>query len=120
MINKLFIHVNSANGGSFSGTHIMGFGMATLFPLEPVFPAGFEYFPRFISSQEEGRLIAAIAGLAMHPMIFHGYTANRKTASFGYDYSFTGRQLSKGKPIPEAFHSLVERVGDKLAIPPGI
>jgi alkylated DNA repair dioxygenase AlkB len=119
MINKLFIHVNSAKEGSFSGTHIMGFSMATLFPLEPVFPEGFGYFPGFISSTEEERLIGAIAGLALHPMIFHGYTANRKTTGFGYDYSFTSRQLSRGKPIPEAFHSLIEKVGDKIAVPPG-
>ena len=91
--------------------------MATLFPLEPVFPAGFEYFPQFISTAEEDVLISAIAGLELHSMIFHGYIANRKTASFGYDYSFTNRQLSKGKPIPEAFGSLLKKVGDKLSVP---
>lgn len=96
----------------------MDFGMATLFPLEPVFPEGFEYFPAFISAEEEHALIAAIAGLELHPMIFHGYKANRKTASFGYDYSFTNRQLSKGKPIPAVFHSLVKKVGDKLSVSP--
>ena len=97
----------------------MGLGMATLFPTEPVFPRGFEYFPAFISAQEESLLIAAIAGLALHPMIFHGYTAKRKTGSFGYDYSFTNRELTKGKPIPGAFIPLLKKVGDKLSVSPG-
>lgn len=98
--------------------HIMDFGMATLFPLDPVFPEGFEYFSNFISAEEEDALIAAIAELALHPMIFHGYIANRKTASFGYDYSFTTRRLTEGKPIPASFDSLVKKVGDKLGILP--
>jgi alkylated DNA repair dioxygenase AlkB len=92
--------------------------MATLFPLEPVFPEGFEYFAGFISPEEEQTLIAAIAGLELHSMIFQGYTAKRKVASFGYDYSFTNRRLSQGKPIPGIFHSLVKKVGDKLSVSP--
>lgn len=96
----------------------MVLGMATLFPLEPVFPEGFDYFPRFISADEEASFIAAIAELTLLPMVFHGYTANRKTASFGYDYSFTNRKLSKGKPIPHQFSSLVKKVGDKLSVLP--
>lgn len=93
--------------------------MNTLFPLEPVYPDGFRYFPGFITAEEEEALIAAIAGLELHSFVFQGYTANRKVASFGYDYSFTNRALTRGKEIPEVFHPLVEKVGRKLEIPPG-
>jgi alkylated DNA repair dioxygenase AlkB len=91
--------------------------MNTLFPIEPVFPAGFEYFPGFISLEEEQCLIAAISSLELHSFIFHGYTANRKVASFGYDYSFTNRSLSKGKAIPASFRFIIDRVGEKLGVP---
>jgi hypothetical protein len=102
-----------------SGINIRELDMATLFDVAPVFPDGFEYFPTFITPTEETAMIAAIAGLALHSMIFHGHTAKRKVASFGYDYSFTSRTLSEGKPIPNAFHSLVKKVGDKLSVSPG-
>lgn len=91
--------------------------MNTLFPLAPLLPEGFSYFPGFISPEEERELIGAIAGLELHSFVFQGYVAHRKVASFGYDYSFTNRSLSRGKDIPAAFHPLVQKVGEKLGIP---
>lgn len=93
--------------------------MNTLFPLAPVLPEGFSYFPGFISPEEEQGLIAAIAGLELHSFVFQGYVAHRKVASFGYDYSFATRSLSRGKEIPAVFIPLVEKVGEKLGIPAG-
>jgi alkylated DNA repair dioxygenase AlkB len=90
--------------------------MNTLFPIEPVFPAGFEYFPNFITALEEQNLIAAISSLELHSFVFQGYTANRKVASFGYDYSFADRKLSKGKEIPATFDFLISRVARKLGV----
>ena len=87
--------------------------MNTLFP---VWPEGFSYFPEFISSAEEQQLLEIIAGIALHPMVFQGYTANRKVASFGFDYSFTSRKLSEGIPIPGEFEFLLS----KVAMQPGI
>jgi alkylated DNA repair dioxygenase AlkB len=49
-------------------------------------------------------------------MAFHGYIANRKTASFGYDYSFENRSLTKGKDIPQSFSFLLEKVSAHLSI----
>lgn len=61
-------------------------------------------------------LIAPISSLELHSFIFHGYTANRKVASFGFDYSFTNRSLSKGKEIAASFSFIIHRVGEKLGI----
>ncbi len=54
----------------------------------------------------------------MQPFIFQGYTANRKVASFGFDYRFTNRKLNKGKEIPPEFKSLIKKVSAKLKISP--
>jgi alkylated DNA repair dioxygenase AlkB len=92
--------------------------MNTLFPVEPAFPKGFMYVPGFITEEEEISLIKEIEKLELHNMIFQGYTANRKTASFGYDYSFDKRSLSKGKDIPAAFNFLIKRVGEYISVAP--
>jgi alkylated DNA repair dioxygenase AlkB len=90
--------------------------MNTLFALEPVFPMGFQYFPGFISEKEEQLLLKSVSEIDVHPFIFQGYTANRKIASFGFDYSFTNRKLSKGNDIPADFSFLISKVADKLQL----
>src|SRR3982750_4463360 len=90
--------------------------MNTLFPVEPVYPEGFAYYPGFISAAEETHLLAEIEQLSLHTFHFQGYEAKRKVASFGYDWSFEKRVLSKGKEIPEAFQSLIRKVAAHIAI----
>jgi alkylated DNA repair dioxygenase AlkB len=84
--------------------------MDTLFPVLPVLPAGFSYEPDFLSAEEERYLLQAISQHDLHRMNFQGFLANRKVKSFGYDYSFDRRQLSKGTRIPEEFSSLITKV----------
>lgn len=92
--------------------------METLFPVEPVFPPGFVYQPDFISLQEEEELIRLItSSIQLHTFQFQGYEAKRKVASFGYDWSFEKRNLSKGKDIPEAFQGIIKKVSDYLSLP---
>ncbi len=91
-------------------------GMETLFPIEPVLPEGFSYFPHFISEEEEARLLLEISRLDLHPLLFQGYEAKRKVASFGVDWSFDRRELSPGKPIPEGFIPLMERIAAHLGM----
>lgn len=86
--------------------------MNTLFPVEPVFPPGFIYQTDFITNEEESELIGLCVELRPTPMNFHGFEAKRKVASFGYDYSFEKRALSRGKDIPPGFNFLIERVAD--------
>lgn len=89
--------------------------MDTLFPLAPVFPEGFSYFEDFLSREEEQKLLQIVTAIAVHPFIFQGYTANRKVASFGFDYSFTNRKLAKGKEIPAEFDFLIKKVAAKIS-----
>jgi alkylated DNA repair dioxygenase AlkB len=90
--------------------------MNTLFPIEPLFPEGFSYFPNFITKEEEEKLLKEVRQTTLHTFLFQGYEAKRRVASFGQDWSFERRELSKGKPIPEAFHPLIDKIGAKLSL----
>jgi alkylated DNA repair dioxygenase AlkB len=92
--------------------------MNSLFSLEPQYPAGFSYFPDFITADEEKKLIETVKTLKLETFLFRGYEAKRKVASFGYDYHFDNRSISKGKSIPEAFHPLIASVADHLKLNP--
>ncbi len=92
--------------------------METLFPGDtPRFPEGFSYFPGFITVEEEQQLCGIISTLPLSTFLFHGYEARRKVASYGYDYHFDSRSITKGEPVPPGFHFLVERVAAHLNIP---
>lgn len=92
--------------------------MNTLFPDEMYLPKGLQYFHAFITEAEETAMIETVSTLDTSPMKFHGYEAKRKTANFGYDWSFESRTLSKGKPIPPAFGFLIHKVAKQLSIDP--
>jgi alkylated DNA repair dioxygenase AlkB len=85
-----------------------------LFAVERKYPAGFSYFPDFISVEEETQLLHAVSKVELHTFNFQGYEAKRKVASFGYDYSFTDRQLKKGQAIPSDFDALLARVAHQM------
>lgn len=89
--------------------------MDTLFPIESRLPEGFQYFPEFISPEEEKELLAVIEDAELHTFIFQGFEAKRKVASFGYDWSFDHRRLSKGKDIPATLLPLIEKVAKHLS-----
>ena len=90
--------------------------MNTLFALDPVVPTGFTYMPNFITEEEETSLYKEILKIDLHNLDFKGYMAKRKVASFGYDWNFEKRQLSKGKDIPKSFLSVLEKVAHHLSI----
>jgi alkylated DNA repair dioxygenase AlkB len=90
--------------------------MEMLFPIEPQYPKGFSYYPDFLSLSEEEELIQKIKEHQLHTFNFHGYEAKRKVASFGFDYSFENKSLSKGKSIPAAFDPLIEKVSGKSGV----
>jgi alkylated DNA repair dioxygenase AlkB len=90
--------------------------MDALFPIEPVSPEGFSYYPDFINKEDEQNLIETIRKMELHSFLFQGYEAKRKVASFGYDWSFEKRSLSKGKEIPNEFNSLMQKVADRLSV----
>jgi alkylated DNA repair dioxygenase AlkB len=90
--------------------------MNTLFPIEPVMPEGFTYYPEFITPEEELELLKTIAGIPVHNLIFQGFTAKRKIASFGFDYHFDTRTLTKGKNIPDEFQAVITKVAKHMAV----
>jgi alkylated DNA repair dioxygenase AlkB len=90
--------------------------MNTLFSIEPSYPEGFSYQENFISAEEESVLCNQIGKIELHPFDFQGFKANRKVASFGYDYSFKDGHLTKGKEIPSAFDTLILKVSSTLSI----
>ena len=92
--------------------------MTTLFPIQPEMPEGFSYTPEFISIDEEEELIKQVKSTELHPMIFQGFEAKRKVASFGFDYSFENRTLRKGTTIPDAFNQLIGKVAVQAGITP--
>ena len=90
--------------------------MNTLFPVEPIFPEGFTYYPSFLNVDEEAELMKEISKTELHNMHYHGYKANRKTASFGYNYSFDDNTLSKGAPIPPTFDWLINKTANYISV----
>lgn len=64
--------------------------------------------------EEEKNLLNSISKIPLHNLSFQGYEAKRKVASFGYDWSFEKRTLSRGKSIPPQFDELMMRVAEKL------
>jgi alkylated DNA repair dioxygenase AlkB len=93
--------------------------MNSLFPVEYNFPEGLSYFSDFLSEQEERNLLNSISDIPLHNMLFQGFEAKRRIASFGYDWSFEKRILSKGKEIPSSFHSLIEKLTEHLSVTAG-
>ncbi len=83
-----------------------------LFPTHFRAPHGFEYIPEFLSHEEEDDLVKHIRHIALHAFNFQGFQARRKTQSFGYDYSFDKRSLSKGEDIPPQFLPLIAHVAE--------
>lgn len=90
--------------------------MNTLFPIENFLPEGFDYHPDFITKTEEQKLLHVISSIELHALLFRGFEAKRKVASFGYDWSFEKRKLAKGKEIPTAFKFLIQKLADHASI----
>jgi len=62
-------------------------------------------------------LVNRVQEAPLHAMQFQGYEAKRKVMTYGFDWSFEKRSLSKGIPLPPHFHFLIERVAACVGIP---
>jgi alkylated DNA repair dioxygenase AlkB len=92
------------------------FATAELFPTHPSMPEGFSYMLDFLNEAEEEKLLESISKYDLHPLLFQGFEAKRKVISFGFDYSFDRRTLTKGKPIPTDFQWLLEKAAAQLNV----
>ena len=92
--------------------------MADLFDIPPSFPPGFYYYPEFISAAEEDALLETVRGMELPAFRYEGYTAKRRTASFGFDFHFSTGQLTEGKPIPAVFRAIMAKTAGMAGLPP--
>jgi alkylated DNA repair dioxygenase AlkB len=92
--------------------------MLTLFDITPDLPEGFSYYPNFITSDEEKKLLQFVDELELKNMQFHEYEARRKVVSFGKGWSFTEQRLKEGNAIPQALYFLLERIANHIGISP--
>ena len=67
----------------------------------PVMPAGFRYRSDLLSAADERRLVEQIAGLPLTELEFHGFTARRRTISFGRHYDFGRERLAAAEEMPD-------------------
>jgi alkylated DNA repair dioxygenase AlkB len=63
-------------------------------------PEGFRYKVEFLTPSDEQELVERIRGLPLKEFEFQGYTAKRRTVSYGWDYDFATRRLQPADPIP--------------------
>ena len=91
-----------------------------LFGLEgdPALPPGLIYRPDFLSGPEETALLDRVRALPFAAVDFHGYTAHRRTVSFGWEYTFAGERLDKAGEIPEFLLPLRERAAAFAGLAP--
>lgn len=66
---------------------------------DPV-PEGFVYQPDVLSAPEEQALVERVRELQLQEFDFHGFTARRRTISFGWHYDFARSRLGKADDIP--------------------
>ena len=63
-------------------------------------PEGFVYRPGVLSAEDERALLERIAELPLKEFEFHGFTARRRTISFGRHYDFARSRLDEAEEIP--------------------
>jgi alkylated DNA repair dioxygenase AlkB len=68
---------------------------------DPALPPGFRYRPDLIPAREEETLLERIRALPLKEFEFHGFTARRRTISFGWHYDFARARLEEAEPIPD-------------------
>lgn len=86
---------------------------------DPFLPEGFRYRPDLISSPEEQSLIERIRELPLKEFEFHGFTARRRTISFGYHYDFARARLDRAEEIPPWLRPLRATAAAFAGLAPG-
>jgi alkylated DNA repair dioxygenase AlkB len=84
--------------------------------LAPEWPPGFNYFPDFISPEEEASLISYAKQLAWENYEMHGVIARRKVYRFGVNYAYEGDD-AEVRPLPDELKAIIEKGASALKIP---
>jgi alkylated DNA repair dioxygenase AlkB len=77
-----------------------GRGELSLRSEDPALPQGFRYTEHVLSAGDEAVLLERIGGLPLKAFDFHGFTARRRTISFGWHYDFAHGRLEEAEDIP--------------------
>ena len=75
-------------------------------------PLGFRYRREFLNADEEARLLDFLRGIELRPFEFHGFTGNRRVASYGLRYDFVKLRVEQAAPLPELLQAFVPRVAE--------
>jgi alkylated DNA repair dioxygenase AlkB len=89
-----------------------------LLPEQPALPDGFAYRREAVSVADERLLLERIGRLPLKELEFHGYTAKRRTISFGWHYDFGRSRLDQADDIPAWLLPLREIAADVAGLAP--
>jgi alkylated DNA repair dioxygenase AlkB len=90
----------------------------SLFADGPPLPDGFLYGDGLITQSEEAALLERIAALPLKQLDFHGYTARRRTISFGRHYDFSRERLDLAAELPDWLLPLRARAASFAGLAP--
>lgn len=83
-----------------------------------VLPEGFAYRPDVLAPEEQRLLVEHIGELPLKEFDFHGFTARRRTISFGWQYDFAHSRLDRAEDIPPWLLPLRESAAEFAALAP--
>lgn len=72
-------------------------------------PPGFEYFPEFLTVDEERELLAEIETYPFHEVRMRGQVARRTVIHFGWDYDYEGWKIEPATPPSPLLRALADR-----------
>ena len=90
----------------------------SLFEVPAKVPAGFIYHQNFVSETEEQELIRQIQTLQLTPFKYYEFTGKRRTVSFGWDYEFGAKDITKASDMPAFLLPVRARAGTLFNIDP--
>lgn len=91
----------------------------TLFDDPPQWPEGFQYQDGFLTQTEEAALLARMSDFEFGALRMRGVVARRRTAQFGWRYSFETFKLTPGADPPEDLRALQSRAEKFVRLPDG-
>lgn len=89
-----------------------------LFDAVPALPPGFEYASAFLDACEAAELTRQIAAVEFSSFQMHGVTARRRTAHYGWSYTYDSRRGEPGHAIPAFLLPVRERLAEWACIQP--
>ena len=90
----------------------------SLFEFPAKMPDGFICHQNFVSETEEQELIRQIQTLQLTPFKYYEFTGKRRTASFGWDYEFGAKDITKAPDMPAFLLPVRARAGTLFNIEP--